>query len=59
MLGSLAKFNLEIARDFGLAPLVVVVAVVIVVVVGREVLRGGGGMCDCTPDKLGFVDALR
>ena len=58
MLGSLAKFSLEIARDSGLSALVVV-AVVIVVVVGRKILRGGGGMCDCTPDKLGFVDALR
>ena len=60
MLGSLAKFDLEIARDFGLAPLIAVVAVVVVVVVvAREVLGGGGCMGDSAPDKLGFLDTLR
>ena len=58
MLGSLAKFDLEITRDFGFAPLITVVAVV-VVVVPREVFGGGGSMGDSAPDKIGFVDSSR
>ena len=59
MLGSLAKFNLEIAGDCGLARLVVVVALLIVVLVGWELLCSGDGMCNCASNKLGFVNTLR
>ena len=54
----MAKFDLEIARDFGLAQLIADVSVV-AVVVAREVFGGGGSMGDSAPDKLSFVDTLR